>query len=126
MSRVRHIVKAVEEGSIARELDIEPGDELLSINGSSVKDVFDYHYLLNEEYVEILIRKAGGEEWELEIEKEYEEDLGIIFENEFMDDYRSCSNRCISVSLIRCRRVCERHCISRMMIPDCRFCRGIM
>lgn len=95
MSRVRHIVKAVEEGSIARELDIEPGDELLSINGSSVKDVFDYHYLLNEEYVEILIRKAGGEEWELEIEKEYEEDLGIIFENEFMDDYRSCSNRCI-------------------------------
>ena len=95
MEKIHHIIKRVEEGSIARELEIEPGDELISINGSKVTDVFDYHYLLNEEYVELLIRKPDGEEWELEIEKEYEEDLGIVFENEFMDNYRSCSNRCI-------------------------------
>ncbi|MGI6011100.1 MAG: DUF512 domain-containing protein [Ruminococcus sp.] len=95
MKKTHHIVKGVEEGSIAWELEIEPGDELISINGSTVKDVFDYHYLLNEEYVELLIRKPDGEEWELEIEKEYEDDLGIVFENEFMDDYRSCSNKCV-------------------------------
>ncbi|MGI6007704.1 MAG: DUF512 domain-containing protein [Ruminococcus sp.] len=95
MKTNHHIVKSVEEGSIAWELEIEPGDELVSINGSEVKDVFDYHYLLNEEYVELLIRKPDGEEWELEIEKEYEDDLGIVFENEFMDNYRSCSNGCI-------------------------------
>lgn len=82
-------------GSIAEELELEPGDVLVSVNGQPVKDVFDYHYLINEEYLEILVRKPSGEEWELEIEKEYEDDLGIEFENGMMDDYRSCSNKCI-------------------------------
>jgi putative radical SAM enzyme (TIGR03279 family) len=50
---------------------------------------------MNEEYVELLIRKPNGEEWELEVEKEYEEDLGVEFENGLMDEYRSCSNKCI-------------------------------
>ena len=50
---------------------------------------------MNEEEILVLIRKANGEEWELEIEKEYEDDLGIEFENGLMDDYRSCRNKCI-------------------------------
>lgn len=90
-----HIIKTIEPGSIAEELELEPGDVLVSVNGQPVGDVFDYHYLINEEYLELLVRKASGEEWELEIEKEYEDDLGIEFENGMMDDYRSCSNKCI-------------------------------
>ena len=90
-----HVIKAVEPGSIADELELSHGDVLVSVNGQPVRDVFDYHYLINEEYLEILVRKPDGEEWELEIEKEYEDDLGIEFENGLMDDYRSCSNRCI-------------------------------
>ncbi len=90
-----HVIKTIEPGSIAEELELEPGDVLVAVNGQPVKDVFDYHYLINEEYLEILVRKANGEEWELEIEKEYEDDLGIEFENGMMDDYRSCSNKCI-------------------------------
>ena len=90
-----HVIKTIESGSIAEELELEPGDVLVAVNGQPVKDVFDYHYLINEEYLEILVRKADGEEWELEIEKEYEDDLGIEFENGMMDDYRSCSNKCI-------------------------------
>ena len=90
-----HVIKTIESGSIAEELELEPGDVLVAVNGRPVKDVFDYHYLINEEYLEILVRKADGEEWELEIEKEYEDDLGIEFENGMMDDYRSCSNKCI-------------------------------
>ena len=90
-----HVIKTIEPGSIAEELELEPGDVLVSVNGQPVKDVFDYHYLINEEYLEILVRKPSGEEWELEIEKEYEDDLGIEFENGMMDDYRSCSNKCI-------------------------------
>ena len=43
----------------------------------------------------LLVKKADGEEWELEVEKEYEEDLGIVFENGLMDEYRSCTNHCI-------------------------------
>ena len=90
-----HIISAVEPGSIADELELEPGDALLEINGNKIDDIFDYHYLMNEEYVELLVRKANGEEWELEIEKEFEEDLGVTFENGMMDEYRRCSNKCI-------------------------------
>ena len=93
--KLEHKINKIEPGSIAEELELAPGDVLLSVNGQPVRDVFDYHYLTNEEYLEILVRKPDGEEWELEIEKEFEEDLGIEFENSFMDDYRSCSNRCI-------------------------------
>ena len=90
-----HVIASVEPGSIAEELELEAGDILLEINGNKIEDVFDYHYLMNEEYVELLIRKADGEEWELEIEKEFEEDLGVSFENGMMDDYRHCTNKCI-------------------------------
>lgn len=93
--QTRHIVAKVIPGSIAEELEIEAGDELISIGGQKVEDIFDYHYLMNDEYVEVLIRKADGEEWELEIEKEFEDDIGIEFENGLMDDYRSCRNKCI-------------------------------
>lgn len=91
----KHIVSKVLPGSIAEELEIEPGDELLSVGGKEIEDILDYHYLMNDEYVELLIRKPNGEEWELEIEKEYEDDIGIEFENGLMDDYRSCHNKCI-------------------------------
>ena len=90
-----HIIKSVEEGSIAWEMGIEPGDRLLQINGSIVEDVFDYHYYTNDEELLILIQKENGEEWELEIEKDYDEDLGIEFEQGLMDEYRSCRNKCM-------------------------------
>ncbi len=93
--RKGHTVRSVEEGSIAQEMGIEAGDSLLSVNGEDVEDIFDYQYLIQDEYVEVLIRKPSGEEWLLEIDKEEEEDLGVVFENGLMDDYRSCCNRCI-------------------------------
>ena len=95
MKNNRHKISQVKEGSIAWELELEPGDELISINGETIEDVFDYHYLVNDEYIELLLRKPSGEEWELEIEKEFEEDLGIEFENSLMDEYRSCRNKCV-------------------------------
>lgn len=90
-----HIIYKITPGSIAEELEIEAGDVLVSVNGKEIEDVFDFHYAVNDEYLELLIRKADGEEWELEIEKEYQEDLGIEFENGLMDDYKSCTNKCI-------------------------------
>ncbi len=91
----KHVISSVDPEGIGAELGIEPGDALLEINGKKVEDVFDYRYLLNEEYVTVSIEKPDGEIWELEIEKEYEEDLGIAFESGLMDDYRSCANRCV-------------------------------
>ena len=91
----RHIVSAVEEDSIAAELGIEPGDELISINDEKISDIFDYQFLVHDEHLDVLIKKADGEEWLLDVDKEFEEDLGIEFENGLMDSYRSCSNKCI-------------------------------
>ena len=90
-----HKIRAGLPGSIAEELELEPGDVLLAVNDHEIEDVFDYHYYTNEEYLTVLVRKPDGEEWELEIEKEFEEDLGIEFESSLMDDYRSCRNHCI-------------------------------
>lgn len=90
-----HIVERVAPGSIAEELEIEAGDILAEINGTKIEDIFDYQYLTQDEYIEVLIRKPSGEEWLLEIDKEYDEDLGITFENGLMDEYRSCHNKCI-------------------------------
>ena len=95
MKERQHVVRSIESGSVAEEMGIEAGDILLEINGNEITDIFDYQYFLQEEYVEVLIRKPGGEEWLLEIDKDYDEDLGIVFENGLMDDYRSCRNKCI-------------------------------
>ena len=93
--RHEHLISAVEDGSIAMEMGIEPGDKLLSINGQEIEDVFDYHYYVNDEELLVLIEKPDGEQWELEIEKDYEEDLGLHFEQGLMDEYRSCRNKCV-------------------------------
>lgn len=91
----KHKISKVLPGSIGEELELEPGDVLAEINHQAVEDVFDYRYLMNDEYIELLIEKANGEIWELEVEKDYDEDLGIEFENGLMDDYRSCNNHCM-------------------------------
>lgn len=85
----------MEGGGIAEELGIEPGDKLLQINGQEIEDVFDYHFLADDEEVILLIEKPDGEQWELEIEKENGEALGITFEQSLMDEYRSCRNKCV-------------------------------
>ena len=89
-----HLIKSVDPGSIAEELELEPGDRLLTINGNEVEDIFDYEYYVDSESMVMLVEKADGEQWELEIENEYQ-DLGITFENGLMSDYKSCSNKCI-------------------------------
>ncbi len=95
MNKKEHVIKTVYPDSIAEEMGLEPGDVLLRINDREVGDIFDYRYLIKDEYVEVLVRRQSGEEWLLEIDKDYDDDLGIEFEKELMSDYRSCSNKCI-------------------------------
>lgn len=89
-----HLIAAVEPGSAAEALEIAAGDRLLSVNGKTIEDVFDYRYQIHAERILLLILKQNGEEWELEIENGCE-DPGFVFENGLMSDYRSCSNGCI-------------------------------
>jgi len=95
MNKQTHKIAQVAPGSIAEELELAPGDVILAINDQPLEDIFDYHYLVEDEYLVVLVEKPDGEQWELEIEKDIDEDLGITFENGLMDDYRSCSNKCI-------------------------------
>lgn len=88
------IAKIIEE-SIAEELEIEVGDKLISINGTEIKDIIDYKFLMADDYIEVEIEKQDGEIWTFEVEKDYQEDLGIEFENAIMDEARSCHNNCL-------------------------------
>ena len=81
-------------GSIGEELELEPGDVLLTIDGEEIEDIFDYDYMTDSESFVMTIQKKNGEEWELEIESGGE-DLGLTFENGLMSEYRSCRNKCI-------------------------------
>ena len=67
MKKKKHKISKVLPGSIGEELELEPGDVLAEINHQPVEDVFDYRYLMKDEYVEVLIRKPSGVEWLLEI-----------------------------------------------------------
>ena len=95
MKKHEHIVKSLMSGGIGEELGIEPGDKLLAINGNEIQDVFDYYYYEESEQLLLLIEKPDGEEWELEIEKDEDESLGIEFDQSLMDEYRSCRNKCM-------------------------------
>lgn len=95
MKEKGHVISKVRDGSIAMELELEPGDRLIAINDKEIEDVFDYQYMAEDEYIVLTVIKKNNEEWELEIEKEYGEELGIEFENGLMDEYRSCRNKCM-------------------------------
>ncbi len=91
---MNRIVK-VDAGSIAEEMDIEVGDELLTINERPVVDIIDYMYLTQDDYIVLEIKKPSGELWAIEIEKEFDENVGLTFENPIMDCAKSCSNKCV-------------------------------
>lgn len=92
----KHIITKIEEGSIAEEIELEIGDELISINDILIKDVLDFKYLEKDEELELLIyRESTNEEWEIFVEKEGFEVLGIEFDDGIMDEYKSCHNKCV-------------------------------
>lgn len=92
---MKNEIKEITPGSIAEEVELEPGDRLLSINGNEVIDIIDYKYLVTDEELVIEVEKPDGEIWEIEIEKEYDEDLGIIFREGILDKPMKCHNKCI-------------------------------
>ncbi|MCR5618851.1 MAG: DUF512 domain-containing protein [Lachnospiraceae bacterium] len=89
-----HIIKSVNKGSIADSLGILPGDIVIRIDDQEIEDIFDYQFFTMSDNL-ILTVLRDGEEWEYDIEKGENEDLGIVFENGLMDTYRRCSNNCI-------------------------------
>jgi putative radical SAM enzyme (TIGR03279 family) len=89
------LIKEVLKNSIADDLKIEAGDFLVSINNTEIQDILDYKYQIFDENITLIIKKASGEEWELEIEKEENEDIGIIFKEQLIEPAKNCANKCI-------------------------------
>lgn len=92
---MKNYIKSVASGSIAEEVGIEEGDLLISINGKEINDIIDYRFLSNDSELLLEIEKSDGEIWEVEIEKDYDEELGIEFDGGIMDKAKSCSNNCM-------------------------------
>ena len=89
------VVSSVLADSIAEELEIETGDILLSIDGEKLQDMIDYNYLCKNELITVEIQKKNGEIEEIELEKDFDEDLGIVFESAVFDRVKPCLNNCI-------------------------------
>ena len=86
-------ITEVTPDSIGAELDLAPGDRVMRINGRSVRDYLDFRYqTAGETEIIVDIRKATGEEWELNIERDEAEDLGLGFEQIVP---RQCANECL-------------------------------
>lgn len=80
-----NIISKIYPGSIAEELEIEVGDLLISVNGEKVKDIIQYRFLTDDEYIELEIQTKSGERVVYEIEKDYDEELGLEFTNPIID-----------------------------------------
>ena len=89
------IVNSVLENSIAQELEIQRGDEILSIDGNIMADMIDYNFYMKAEELTIEIKKVNGEIEEIELEKDFDEDLGIVFESAVFDKIKPCLNHCV-------------------------------
>lgn len=89
------VVNSVTKGSIAEELEISQGDIILSIDGNKLSDMIDYNFYMKSELVTVEIKKTNGTIEEIEIEKDFDEDLGIVFESAVFDRIKPCLNHCI-------------------------------
>ncbi len=88
-------IARVQKSSIADELGIEVGDNLIRINGQEIRDFIDYKFLLADTYLEVEVISKDDEYWVFEIEKDYNDDLGIEFDNIVFDGLKECHNDCI-------------------------------
>jgi putative radical SAM enzyme (TIGR03279 family) len=90
------VIEKIEPGSIAEELGLQPGDEILSINGERMEDVIDYRFLVSEEEVEVVVAPGAraDEAYAIAVEKETDETLGITFRADVFDGIRICTNNC--------------------------------
>ena len=95
VKNTNNVISKVYKDSIADELGIKVGDLLISINGEPIQDIIEYRFLLSDEYLEVEIQKTNKEVYIYEIEKDYDDDLGIEFTNPIIDKAKSCRNKCV-------------------------------
>ncbi len=88
------IITEIEKGSIGEELGFEKGDQLISINGIKPRDLIDYQYLIAEENINISVKGKDNQYYSLDIEKDLDEGLGLVFSEALFDGLKQCNNNC--------------------------------
>ena len=87
------VITDVSPESLGFELELEPGDRVIKVNGRAVRDYLDFRFQTGgETELTLEVRKQSGEDWELEIERGEGEDFGLSFEQIVP---RQCANECI-------------------------------
>ncbi|HVQ45217.1 MAG TPA: PDZ domain-containing protein, partial [Gemmatimonadales bacterium] len=84
-------VTGVQPESIAAQLGLREGSELLAVNGRELDDFLDWEFLTAEEEFVLHVRQPDGEEIEFEIERPLNEPMGVALEPPRI---RRCANRC--------------------------------
>jgi len=93
---MKAIVASITPDSLAEELGLQPGDAVLAVNGAdNLEDMLDYQFEVSgSEYLELLVRHNDGSEEIYEIEKDPDDDLGLIFTSPIFTPIRTCNNAC--------------------------------
>ena len=125
VKNINNLVSKVYKGSIAEEIGIEVGDVLLSVNGERVEDIIQYKFLISDEYIELEIQKINGRVYLYEIEKDYDEELGIEFTNPIIDKAKSCRNKCVFCFIDQLPKGMRLYTL-RMMTLDYHFYKGTL
>ena len=86
------IVEEVIKDSIADEIGIQKNDKILSVNGLKPKDIIEYSYIINDEEINLLVEHNNGELEEYEIEKDFDDELGLVFSSAVFDKLKRCQN----------------------------------
>ena len=88
------IISAIHQGSLAEELELVPGDKIISINEQELTDIIDLSFALADEEIEMLIEHENGEQEIIAFEKDMDEELGAEFESAVFGKIRQCANNC--------------------------------
>ena len=88
------VVASIKEGSIGEELGFEVGDRLISINGVKPRDLIDYKFLMAEENIQLIILDEKDKQHTIDIEKDYDDELGLAFTEALFDGLKQCNNQC--------------------------------
>jgi putative radical SAM enzyme (TIGR03279 family) len=88
------VIAEIEPGSLAEELGLKAGDKIISVNGKTLRDVIQFQFEWAGEEVELEIER-DGESQIFEIDKDYDEPLGVVFDSAVFDRIKVCQNKCL-------------------------------
>ena len=88
------IISRVNEGSLAEELELVPGDKIIAINEQPLRDIIDVSFAMADEEIDLTIEHADGEREIISFDKDFDEELGVEFESAVFDGIRKCANNC--------------------------------